>query len=1040
VPESAEALRINLEDAIDSGELSYERAAGATRWADNEIRKLINAISTYGAHGGDGLYHITFGTLCDQAGSAFWGKSLSGTLQTAKAMGVVAFDAATLFVGAHAALDITLLREAFEDSAPKAYTYGQVRQMSARRQRTSASRHTAASMRGRGGGSVRRGFQATFADDVLANMDALDALDAAEEALSVFAEPGPAGRLGSGSGSDSSDMEAVEDVLASLAAQVEETEDMAAVSAGGQGDAHDVALAVPADAPILRKNLRASVRSGGLSAVRAQAATRWMDKEMRKLITAISTHGTKNDTGAVEITFKKLCDAAAGVFWGTALQGALKTAREQGIVLFKGGALMKGVSDKIVITLARDTIANSSTETYTFEQIRQVSLRRGSKPASLRGAPSHSFAHSFRRSIRSRRGLAPPDLNTGSELEKYAHIQLAHTLLASSNPRTAIPTSSLRLSTLICMRHAPPFSLWCHRVLSGLMEATTVLDGLDVHFVEGDQAADVEESLEAEEEAVAQAELAARRQAESSAVTQMFAQARIRAERLAQQRAFAEAEDRRRAALAAEQCAQAATRARLEAETRMRIEAEVRARIEAEAAASRHVAESLALREARLEAQRKAEERSRAEAEADLQVRVAAEMQAKRQHEAMLDAQVQARARAAAAQAAKAEAEILAATAEAARVQADAELHARTDALRAKTSAVAERIRAFQAAQAATKAPRVRVSIRRRKPDRASDRLDDTPERQAAAVDDVLASMTTIHRRSTVKKAAAGAPAAAAASKPAPPTPPFTMASVTAQAVTAVIPAGAAVLSRKLSVSVKKGELTQNRAVAATRWADGVMAKVVQAMKAFGIQNKFGRYEVNFGVLFDATDSLFESLSGSLRTAKNQGIISFKTPMLLKGAHDMEIITLLRDELQESSLDTYDYQQIRQMSSRRKKKPSAREPGPGFSAVAPSAVLSSSGGGGSSGGIKKDASRISARRGGLRKAPLANSAPVKPDASQQTPSEAPISAALQPVTIAAASKPALEAAASGLSSPWKSKGRSRVTSTRASKRQVTTFH
>lgn len=353
VPDSAEALQINLEDAIDRGELSYDRAAGATRWADNEVRKLINAITTYGQRGDDGQYHIAFGMLCDQAGSAFWGKSLSGTLKTAKAIGVVKFDASTLFYGAHNALDIALLRESLDDSAPRAYTFGQMRQMSARRK---GSSRRGLSVRGRDDRrSTRRGFQPSFADDVLANMDALDALDAAEDALAAFAAPAAAPE----SESEGSDLEAVEDVLASLAAQVdEETEEMATA-----GDAHDVALAVPSSAPILRKSLRASVRNGGLSAIRAEAATRWMDKEMRKLIGAITKFGRKNADGALEITFKDLRENASGVFWGTALQGALKTARDQKIVSYKGAALMKGVSDKVVITLAKSAIEDSTTET-----------------------------------------------------------------------------------------------------------------------------------------------------------------------------------------------------------------------------------------------------------------------------------------------------------------------------------------------------------------------------------------------------------------------------------------------------------------------------------------------------------------------------------------------------------------------------------------------------------------------------------------------------------------------------------------------------
>lgn len=549
------------------------------------------------------------------------------------------------------------------------------------------------------------------------------------------------------------------------------------------------------------------------------------------------------------------------------------------------------------------------------------------------------------------------------------------------------------------------------RTLNSLASAETVLGSLDVDFVDSGQGADVEVSLEAEEEAVAEAEVAARKQAETAAVTQMFAQARIRAEKLAQQRAFAEAEEHRRVARIAEQEAAAATRARLEAETRIRIEAEVRARIEAEMAASREAEEQKAQTAARLEAQRKAEARAKAKAEADLAARKAAEEQARQQHEAMVKAQEQARAKAAAAAAAKAEAEALAAKAEADRSKADAELQQRTEALRVKTSAVADRIRQLQAQRSATKAPAVRVSIRRRKANKPDDQLDATVEKQEAAVDDVLASMNTIHRRATLKGAAAAPTGRADSAAPASTSSPA--------ADSAVIPDDAPILSRKLSVSVKKGELTEKRAIAATRWADGVMAKVVQALKAFGTETADGKYEVTYGVLFDATDNLFESLSGALRTAKNQKIIAFKAPMLLKGAHDREVITLLKTELEPGTADTYNYQQIRQMSSRRKK-PSARSGlSRGVAGPPPSA---------SAGGISKDSrQRLSARRGGLRRNPSGAKKTLAPPKAEEKPT---------PSTPAPAASAAASATSVSTGSPWKSKNRSRMAASRASKRSM----
>lgn len=62
-----------------------------------------------------------------------------------------------------------------------------------------------------------------------------------------------------------------------------------------------------------------------------------------------------------------------------------------------------------------------------------------------------------------------------------------------------------------------------------------------------------------------------------------------------------------------------------------------------------------------------------------------------------------------------------------------------------------------------------------------------------------------------------------------------------------------------------------------------------------GQKNADGQYAVAFGVLFDATDQVFEALAGTLKAAKRRGIIKYDAPILLKGSHDKVAITLLAE-------------------------------------------------------------------------------------------------------------------------------------------------
>lgn len=65
------------------------------------------------------------------------------------------------------------------------------------------------------------------------------------------------------------------------------------------------------------------------------------------------------------------------------------------------------------------------------------------------------------------------------------------------------------------------------------------------------------------------------------------------------------------------------------------------------------------------------------------------------------------------------------------------------------------------------------------------------------------------------------------------------------------------------------------------------------AIARLGAPNADGKFEVPFGVLYDATVDIFEALAGTLKAAKKRGIIAYAAPILLKGSHDKVPITLL---------------------------------------------------------------------------------------------------------------------------------------------------
>lgn len=118
---------------------------------------------------------------------------------------------------------------------------------------------------------------------------------------------------------------------------------------------------------------------------------------------------------------------------------------------------------------------------------------------------------------------------------------------------------------------------------------------------------------------------------------------------------------------------------------------------------------------------------------------------------------------------------------------------------------------------------------------------------------------------------------------------------------------------RKLSV-LARGANALAKALAAARWIDKEIRKLIAQIQNWGSVNSIGKYEVEFGVLFEECSSIFEALSGTLKTAKKHGVVQFSGELLLQGVHDRVVVTLLKDTIPDSNADTYTYQQFRACS------------------------------------------------------------------------------------------------------------------------------
>ena len=121
---------------------------------------------------------------------------------------------------------------------------------------------------------------------------------------------------------------------------------------------------------------------GDLSKHRAAAAAKWIDKEIRKLITAIIQFG-KCEGGQHSIKFGPLFIATENTM--EALAGTCRAAKRHGVVDYTStsGSLFQRYDDEVVITLLKTEIPDSDLSTYTYANVRQIATAPGPSSSAI---------------------------------------------------------------------------------------------------------------------------------------------------------------------------------------------------------------------------------------------------------------------------------------------------------------------------------------------------------------------------------------------------------------------------------------------------------------------------------------------------------------------------------------------------------------------------------------------------------------------------------------------------------------------------------
>ena len=98
---------------------------------------------------------------------------------------------------------------------------------------------------------------------------------------------------------------------------------------------------------------------------------------------------------------------------------------------------------------------------------------------------------------------------------------------------------------------------------------------------------------------------------------------------------------------------------------------------------------------------------------------------------------------------------------------------------------------------------------------------------------------------------------------------------------------------------------------------DKEIRKLIELIKKHGVCTG-GQYSIKFGVLFDVAANEMEAVSGTLKTAKKHKIVAYEAELLMQGASNDVRIDLLKEDIPDSTADTYTYRQVRQRATRRR--------------------------------------------------------------------------------------------------------------------------
>lgn len=125
-----------LSSSVRRGHLSAHSAAAAVKWADSQLRTLVEVVVKYGRQGDDGKVRINFGVLYDKSVNKLEAAEVGALLDAARARGILSFVGDDLKVFDDDMTVITLLTDHVADSTPDNYTFGEIRRLSLRQRRS----------------------------------------------------------------------------------------------------------------------------------------------------------------------------------------------------------------------------------------------------------------------------------------------------------------------------------------------------------------------------------------------------------------------------------------------------------------------------------------------------------------------------------------------------------------------------------------------------------------------------------------------------------------------------------------------------------------------------------------------------------------------------------------------------------------------------------------------------------------------------------------------------------------------------------------